>query len=305
MILYLNFAILWNSTILLSIFWLWLLLLVVLLVVVVAGLILLVGCGVVGRGCVCLVFLIEIFSHQNISKCLTAYIFGVSILLGSSFLTSLTHNSTQQDLDRISLHSPAQPSFNCLTTEASCVFAHEAIDVASQDLDPVFHPIAQRRKRSSRSFLQRQGFKNITTAREENMVHIRTQETLPLSSENHTFPGSIDNISFLGTLHNYMFPNITTAPVSPDYYSNDTDRELNRQLTMQSVPVPLCIHKMKESYLASNISSFEPQIVNKGCFEEFIGSHVSSRDLNCFHRQQLCVAWWLNTIPTTPIPFLF
>lgn len=228
----------------------------------------------------CLLFLTEHFSHQNISKCLTAYIFGISILLGSSALASLTHNSTQQDT--ISPHSPIQPSFNCLTTEASCVFSRETIEVASQDLDLVFRPIAQRIKRATGSFLRRQGFKNMTAPRQPQMD---TRETLPSPSENHTFPVSFDINSVLGTLENFTTQNLKIGPVTDDRYLNGTDRELS----VRSVSTPVCIQEINESTPASNISSFGPHI-NKGCFEEFLGSHVSSKEWNCFYRQQLCVA---------------
>ncbi|KAK3736160.1 hypothetical protein QZH41_015556 [Actinostola sp. cb2023] len=56
---------------------------------------------------------------KSISTCLAAYILGVSILLGSSSLATLDHNQGTPS----SVHTAANPTFNCLTTEA-CVSSH-------------------------------------------------------------------------------------------------------------------------------------------------------------------------------------
>ncbi|XP_031575426.1 uncharacterized protein LOC116309035 [Actinia tenebrosa] len=222
--------------------------------------------------------LLQVIRQQlltNISKCLTAYLFGVSLLLGSSALASLTHNSSKQDT--IFHGTPVQPSFNCLTTEASCVFSREGIEVASPGLDLVFRPITQRRKRVPGSFLQRQGFQNMASSREQKMD---AREVNQSPSENHTFPRSIDISVLFKTLGNFTSQNLNlkTRLVTHGRYSNGTDRELSVQSWSS-----LCVHKM-------NVGLFGPQIVKKRCFEKFPKSSVSSTEWNCYYRQQLCVS---------------
>lgn len=70
------------------------------------------------------------------SSCLAAYILGVSILLGSSTLTTVNH--TQSNITMTRAHSTS----SCITTDSACLFYSVTPDETTD-----FQPIAARRIR--------------------------------------------------------------------------------------------------------------------------------------------------------------
>lgn len=151
---------------------------------------------------------------QTISSCLAAYILGVSILLGSSTLIHHSHTTK----------TTAHQTYNCLTTEAECLFSHDLIDISYDE--PRHHIIAARQTRTNN---QRVLAPSWPSSSRKNSTDSSTTQRDMFPNANSLKKQSYD-VENLTLLKNFVDSSVATLPAFTKLVLMTTSRKLDKKL---------------------------------------------------------------------------